>query len=328
MGGSESSLILMAKALRELGHNVIVFNMRDEDLVADSGVEYRSNKNLNEYFSKFRPKLHIAWRHNIKLTNAPTYCWCHDLYMPTAETVQNFDKILALTPFHKNYLMAKQGLRSDKILVTRNGLVIDKLNGALRKPKNPNKLVWMSSLDRGLDRCIPMLDLVREEFPDIELHIYYGIENLYNYGLGSLADHLKSLFATRPWIKYHGFTEQTQMFSEVSDAVVWPHTASFIETFCLTALEMLELGVFPVTRSLGALADTLKEANEKGDAILLDHGCVTPEETAKWAEAVKWALRNKSWEKMRKFDLDHHDWKVVATEWMEFMLPGAVNASA
>ncbi len=321
-GGSETALIQMARLLKEkTGRTVKVFAMRNDDLVADSGVEYLSNKNLSDYFSKNKPKVHVQWRHNIKLTNAKSYLWCHDLFTPTVESGLNADKFLALSPFHKNYTMALQGLPEDKIIVTRNGIDPSKFN-YVRKPKNPNKFVYMSSPDRGLDRAMMVMDLVRKEFPDAELHVYYGIENLYKYGpaMAALADKLKGMMSDRPWVKYHGFTEQNKMYEEVSDAVVWIHPCNFIETYCISALECLANGIFPVTRRLGALADTLKDAEKKRQAILIDHQTWDDEAfwLKKYADACCRVVLNRQWENI-EFDLDENSWANIADTWIEFM---------
>ena len=318
LGGSETALVQMSKLLKLLtGRPVKVFNMREDDFIAESGVEYISNKRLNEYLSKKLPFIHIAWRHNIKLTNARTYLWCHDLVTGTVESVQNFDKIICLSDFHKNYVMAKQNVSPDKIYLSRNGIDPKKFMIA-RKEKNPNKIVWMSSPDRGLDRCILIMDEVRKIFPDLQLHVYYGLENLYKYGLQDLAEKLKQMMSEREWIKYHGFTEQSKMYFEVSDAVVWLHPANFIETFCITAIEMLELGIYPVTRRLGALANTLSNAESKGQAILLSHGANNENEIKEYAEKTIEVLNKKSWE-LVNLDLEKYSWLSVAKEWIEEM---------
>lgn len=324
-GGSETALIEMARNLKAItGRPVKVFNPRKEDFVAESGVEYISNTKLNKYLSENKPHTHIAWRHNIKVTNAPTYLWCHDLFTSTVESVHNFDKIMCLTPFHKNYVKGLQGVPDEKIVVTRNGINPEKFKFE-RKPKDPNKIVWMSSPDRGLDRCMQVMDVVRKEFPDIELHVYYGIEGLYKYGphMSALADKLKGMMAERPYVKYHGFTEQKKMYQEVSDAVIWLHPCNFIETSCITAMEMLALGVFPVTRRLGGLMDTLKEAEQKRQAILLDNEssdvhAFSEKDLKMYADATCRALLNRQWENI-DFDLEKHSWASVAREWADFM---------
>lgn len=320
LGGSETALVQMAKLLKEkTGRPVKVFNTREDDLVSESGVEYISNKKANEYFVNFKPHTHIAWRHNIRLSKAPTYLWGHDLFTPTTENVHNFDKFLCLSPFHKDFTIGRQGVPAEKIVVTRNGIDLKKL--AVEKvAKNPNKLVWMSSPDRGLEKAMLVCDEIKKFKPDIELHVYYGIENLYKYGpqMSALADKLKTMMAERPYVKYHGFTEQKKMYQDVSDAVIWLHPCNFIETFCITALEMLALGIYPVTRRLGALANTLHEAESKGMATMLSHDAVTEVEIRAYADATLAALNNKSWEDIN-IDMSRHDWSQVADEWIDMM---------
>lgn len=323
MGGSETALIEMAKWLKKFtGRPVKVFNMRSQNLVAESGVEYISTNHLNEYFAKNEPAIHFAWRHNVKLTNARTFLWGHDLTTPTVESVHNFNKMLCLTPFHRDYTHATQGVPYEKIIVTRNGIDPEKfrLSSLDFVEKNPNKIVWLSSPDRGLDRAIRVMDIVREHIPDATLDVFYGLDNLYKYGLGARADEMKKMMSERPWINYHGFTEQKKMARMIKDASVWLHCCDFIETFCITALESLASGIFPITRSLGALANTLEEAKSKEMAVLLDHDCITYEEHCAYASEVVKAIKNKSWEKI-KFNPEKYAWSQVAKEWiMEFSL--------
>lgn len=318
IGGSETALVQMARLIREkTGRVVKVFNMREQDMVASSGVEYISTKKTNEYFSKFKPRAHIAWRHNIKITNAKTYLWAHDLVTPTVESVNNFDKMLCLTDFHKQYTMAKSGVSPEKIILTRNGIDPDKFPKE-KKAKDPNKFVYTSSPDRGLDGAMLVMDEVRKEFPDARLEIYYGTENLRKYGLFALADKIDQMLAARPWVINHGFTEQTQMYRELADAAVWIHPATFIETYCITALEMQALGVFPVTRRLGALANTLADAEARRGAILLDHAAVTPEEVKAYANACCRAVLNRQWNNV-SLDMNANSWSAVADAWVKQM---------
>ena len=133
-----------------------------------------------------------------------------------------------------------------------------------------------------------------------------------------MANKIDAMMVERPWVKYHGFTEQSKMFSEVSDGSIWIHPCNFIETFCITALEMLALKVFPVTRKLGALANTLAEAESKGMAILHDFDCNSPEAVLKYAESVKKVLNEKAWERV-SLDIDKHSWRSIAKEWVKEM---------
>lgn len=315
MGGSETALIEMAKWLKKLtGRPVKVFNMRDSTLVAESGVEYISAQHVKQYFARFEPAIHIAWRHNERLTKAPSYLWCHDLMIPAVERGLNQDKVLSLSPFHRDFLSGAQGVDKSRILLTRNGIAPEKWDGIPQGEKNPLKFVYASSPDRGLDRVMAILDIVREKYP-VELHVYYGLENLYKFGQADLANRLKQMMSDRPWVHYHGFTEQKQMYVQCADAAVWLHCNDFIETFCITALEMLVNGVYPITRRWGAIQDTLKVAEERGMARLLDIDSVTPDEHKVWAaEAIK-AIETKAWENV-KVDPAMFAWSEVAREWI------------
>lgn len=322
LGGSETALVQMAKELKAItGRPVKVFNVRDSEFTAKSGVEYIPNRKVNEYFSKKKPRAHLAWRHNIQLTKAKTYLWAHDLFTQTVEAKQNFDKMLCLSEFHKNLTMGKCGVPEKNIIVTRNGITPEKFIFD-RPKKNPNKFVYMSSPDRGLYGAILIVDEVRKVFPEVELHCYYGMENLRKYGLVDLADKIEALLPSRPWVKMHGFTEQAQMYREVADAVVLCHPATFIETYCITMLEMLALGVYPVTRRLGALQDTLAEAEAKGMATLLESDnlthYITPEEVHKYAAACIEVVQQEKWKNI-DFDMNENSWHAVAKTWVKQM---------
>lgn len=316
MGGSETAAIEMATHLRELtGLPVKIFAPRAQYLIGSSGVEYIPVQQVTNYFAKYKPRLHIAWRHNIRLTNAPTYLWCHDLYVPGVEQVQNFDKILCLTPFHARYVRAMQGLPEDKILVTRNGINPGRF--WYKREKDPNKVVFPSSPDRGLERAIKVMDKIREQHPSMELHVFYGVEHLDKYGLKDLRERLQKMMAERPWVKYHGATQQDKLTTHLKEAVIWLHPCDFIETSCITAMEMLACGVYPVTRRLGGLRDTLAQAERDGMATLLDHDCITEQEFEAYTQATLKAIAEKAWERV-EINVDDYSWRSVALEWVKY----------
>jgi glycosyltransferase involved in cell wall biosynthesis len=236
--------------------------------------------------------------------------------------------MLCLTPFHKRFVMASQGVSSDKITVTRNGIKPNRFEDAdfasATNPylarKNPNKIVFPSSPDRGLDRAMIVLDEVRKTYPDIELHVFYGIEHLHKWGHAELQQRLKTMMEARPWVKYHGATQQDVLMDHFKEAAIWLHPCDFIESSCITAMEMVCAGVYPVTRRLGGLQDTLAIAEHKNMATLLDSDCVTPEEFQLYVNATLKALDEKAWERvsMNAKDLS---WSSVAQEWVDQIFP-------
>lgn len=236
---------------------------------------------------------------------------------PGAEQVENFVKILALTPFHKEYLQSMQGIPEDKIHVTRNGIVPDRFLGIDVEKKDPFKFVWPSSHDRGVDRAIRILKKVRETYPEVKLHVFYGYENLYKYGLGHLADRVKALIEeNKDWVIYHGATEQKAMIEHFKTAAYWLYPSDWIETSCITASEVLCSRVYPIVRRIGGVVDTLAHAESLGMASLVDSECVTDAEHERFVTATLDAISQNSYRHV-KINAEDLSWEKVAREWLD-----------
>ena len=321
LGGSETAAVEMAKHLAsQTNRKVIVFNDRDEPLHMKHGalgVEYRPSKEAMEYFKKWKPKIHIAWRHNIKLTDAKTYLWCHDLVTPGAENTSVYEKIICLSDFHKNYVQSCQAIPDEKIWISRNGIEPARFFKEMPK-RQYGKVIWSNSPDRGLEHAIDIMDKVHEQIPMAELHIFYGWENLYKYGLAEKADMLKAMVEARPWIKYVGNVDQARLTREVASSDVWIYPATFIESYCISALESLCCGTWSVARDIGALHNTLAEAKKLGMCDLVDIDPTTIEGKQEYARLVIEAIIEQKHDRV-KVDPKKFAWASVASEWIKEM---------
>lgn len=310
-GGSETACIQMAHHLKALtGKKVKVFNIRQQNKVCSDGVEYLNiQAEAVHYFKDYKPKLHVAWRHNMKFTDGKTVVWAHDLIAPGMENVAQYDKFLTLSEFHKDYVTGLHGLPAEKVHVTRNGIDLKKFPEPTTK--NPHKIIWPSSPDRGLEKVIQVLDVVRETFP-VELHVFYGFNNMRQMGVDtSLFD---SLIKDRPWIKVHGNLEHSKLLEQYKDAALWVYPTDFLETFCINALETVKMGVYPIVRNWGALPCTLKGL----PATLVEKECVTQSQVQEWAHEVVKAIKERIWDRIvpEQFIGEHYDWQAVAKEWL------------
>ena len=318
-GGSETALIEVAKGIKTLMPNrrVIVFNDREKVDVMPSGVEYRPSNQMHEYFGKFEPEAHFAWRHNVKITSAPTYLWCHDLFTPGGEVHANYRRHICLSNFHKEYAQTIQNIPGGKIHVSRNGINKHRFHD---RPKNPNKIVFPSSPDRGLECAIDIVrDARQESGKDLELHVYYGFEHLHKYGpqMAALADRLAQKIKDNPWIRYHGKLDQDTLAKELCEAAIWLYPANFIETYCITALEAMYAKCFPIVREIGALRDTVRPFADRHMAQLIYHrDPYTDDGRKSWVSAVLEAIRHEMW---TRIDMDGFDysWLGVATDFIQ-----------
>lgn len=316
LGGSETAAVEMSMHLKKLtGKRVIIFQERSNDWTAESGVEYKHAHELHGYFRKYKPKLHIAWRHASKFTNAYTVLWSHDLITPGVENHQNYDHILALSEAHKNMIIGQAGIPEEKIIITRNGIDPSRFNLKNNIDKEYGRVIWPNSPDRGLEWAIKVMDLVVKEIPEATLHVYYGLENLKKFGLKDKAESLEKMFNTRRWLRYHGNVPQDRLAQDFMKSEVWLYTSNFFETFCITALESMASGAWPVLRKFGALKDTLSPAIKKDMCDIID--CDMNDDVVPlFAEKVVEAIKQSKWKKM-DFGPEQFSWEGVAKEWIQ-----------
>jgi len=319
VGGSETAAIEMSKALAKItASKVIIFNKRKDTKVYESGVEYRPIEKLNEYFAAHKPRLHIAWRHSFKITDAKTVVWSHDLVTPGGERHELYDKYICLSDFHSNFVRNSLNVPKEKIWITRNGIRPNLFEDMVEGVKNPYKIVFPSSPDRGLEECLNVLDLVRREIPEIELHTFYGTANMEAMGQKSLAAHFTKLCKDRPWVKTHGNVKQSELINHYQTAAYWIYPTNFFETFCITALETALCGVMPIVRDYGALKGTLKPWH--GNCEIVNRPCKTVDDIVYWAEIVAGHIKARNFTQMPDIEIKSFAWEEVAREWVAELL--------
>lgn len=318
-GGSETAAIEVAKELAlKTKRKIKLFQPRAKREVMPSGVEYLPMDALRGYITNVRPKAVINWRHPTRLSEAPTVVWCHDLLCPNASPADKYDKIFALSEFHKNYLHQVQGISKDKITLLTNG--INPADFPADCERNPNKIIFSSSPDRGLDRAIRIVEAARKQSGlDLTLDCFYGFENMRKSGQPQWikqADDIEAMIAERPWVHYHGFVNKQTLMRHFQESAVWIYPANFIETYCITAIEALAAGAYPIVRDMGALKYTMKEAIEKDMCEFVSTDCETDAEVGIWANRVVEAVIERKWERV-KIDKQDYTWGKVADRFIE-----------
>lgn len=312
-GGSETAAIEVARWIKKkTNRNVKIFHPRKRREVMPSGVEYIPHSELTGYIQNIEPKAHIAWRHSFKLTNAKSFVWCHDLQCPGAEQAENYDKIVALSGFHKEYLKETNGVPEEKIVVGFNGInPKDFEDPAIEK--NSLKVVFSSSPDRGLSQTIEIVKKAREiSGLDIKLDAFYGFSNMRKSGLGAWADEIEAkIKENADFVTMHGNVSKRVLVKHFKEAAVWLYPADFIETYCITAIEALCAGTWPIVRDMGALKYTMKEAIQKGCCDVLTPEAVGEANVGIWANTLVEAIVDKKWRRVDVCPQDY-SWEKVA----------------
>jgi glycosyltransferase involved in cell wall biosynthesis len=312
-GGSETAAIEVARWIKQkTKRRVKIFQERKARAVMASGVEYEPVSELNGYLKNVEPFAHIAWRHPVRLTKAKTYAWCHDLELRGANPCQ-VDKVIALSEFHKHYLKEVSLVPEDKIILGFNG--IDPADFEQEATRDPLKVVFSSSPDRGIIQSIDIVKAAREiSGKDIKLHCFYGVHNMRKMGMNEWADRImKHIEDHKDFVVYHGNVQKKVLIKHFMEAAVWLYPADFIETYCITAIEAVCAGAYPLVRRMGALPYTLKDALQNGMATMLDIEAIEgdPATTGLWAHHLVECLLEKRWERVR-IPAETKSWEKVA----------------
>ncbi len=311
-GGSETAAIEVARWIKKkTGRRVKIFQQRSAISTMPSGVEYLPVEELKGYLNNIEPYAHIAWRHPSRLTWAKSFIWCHDLQCPGASQAQNYDKIVALSEFHKNYLIETNGVPKDKIVLGYNGINPDDFN-VEHEPRDPLKVVFSSSPDRGLVQSIDIVKKARElSNLDIKLHCFYGTENLRKMGHTDWANAIEQKIKDNDFVVYHGMVPKKTLMKHFFESAVWLYPADFIESYCITAIEALACGTWPIVRDMGALKYTMKEAIEKNMCDVLTAEVKDEASVLTWAKALVSAIEEKKYERVM-IERSDYSWERVA----------------
>lgn len=318
IGGSEEAVIYLSKELTKLGYKVTVFNDCAEMSGTYDGVEYLpwQAMSLNDKFN-----IMISWRgHDLRDVKAEKkFVWLHDVPNHntfTVESIKHIDKILVLSNYHRSLLPSF--VPDDKVFITSNGINLEDFfdKGIIR---NPKRMIYTSSYDRGIEHLLKIWEDVRKEVPDAELHIYYGW-NTYDEMVKKGVRNPKFKEIMLPYMTQEGVFEQGRvghklLVKELQMSGLWVYPSHFEEISCISAMKAQASGCVPVCTNYAALAETVKAG------IVIEGNCKNEETIQKFKEEVIAILKDgKKQEKIRKEVLTHKTefgWNTVAKKWHE-----------
>lgn len=321
IGGSELMLLEQAKRMAALGHNVRVYNSCGSSGIYD-GVQYH----LTESFKDLTCDVLIVSRRadmlgdqfNVKAKLK--LLWVHDILAAgaTNELLLKADKILALSEWHKQFLIANHHLHPDHVIVTRNGIDLNRFNKKVTR--NRFKCVNSSSPDRSWPILLDVWPQIKNQVPQAELHLYYGFKNWAFVAqhdprqmdlINRLQQQIRSMSSLG--VVFHDRVNQQELADELLGSGVWTYPTWFSETSCITAMEMQAAGLRMVTSNIAALKETAGSR-----AVLLDGEWTSPEYQQKFVENVVKALNNyndSDREELQKYAREHFSLDELAKDW-------------
>jgi len=281
VGGSETYIIEHSRHIQKSGlFDVYVFcNCLEEENF--EGVIY---KPLSDYYSfikqnyihtcivsrysEYLPVTFKGWTENV-------YLVVHDL-TPTGIVIpldKKLKKIFCLTEWHVDYFT--------QIFPSLKNITVPFYYGIdFSKFKNENitfngqndnisfkqdyKFIYSSFPNRGLLELLQMWPKIFEFQPQASLHIYCDIDGKWvNQVQGEMMNKIRQLFIeygvteNKMNIYYHGWVNKQTLSEAWLSSDIWFYPCTFMETFCLTALEAALTKTLVITNNLAALQNTV-----------------------------------------------------------------------
>ncbi|KIX13554.1 glycosyltransferase family 4 protein [Dethiosulfatarculus sandiegensis] len=330
LGGSETALVQVARALAQRGHRVMVFCRCPAPGVYHD-VVYKDRSELvkaapRECFdvlivSRFFTALDLPLQAGLRVL------WNHDILDKPGALAGRMDQLdlcLVLSRYHARDYALNLPECASKLVNTRNGLDLDILaRASAGAERDPKRMIYVSRPERGLqlllDRIWPRL---KKRFPDLTLEVcgYEVDDTEIHPRLKEQYREIAGLLASAQDVHVLGGLPKEQYYQTLASSGMLLYPCVFPEISCIAALEAQALGTPLVTSNEFALTETVAapeflvsgkpgsqeyvEAYLERAVELLD----SPERTRDLARQA----RDRIWA--------GHDWQVIAGEWERLFL--------
>lgn len=282
--GTEKTIIYLAEGFRRRNHRVFVASQPGKTRLVND-VQYWCEADLHRHapamewdliigasylhfqkmFEAYTYKKSVLWMHNTTY-----FSWWKGESLPLDEQSrlsQNIDHVVCLTEAHRRCVRSTYPAFRDKCTVIGHGIDLapyKTIEPAMHKKGDADALftnmvfVYTSHPDRGLGTLLSMWERISRSFVGAELLIFHP-----KYGSASM-DKYAQRVGTLTNVTVMGACDTATLHAHLKRADYWIYPCTYNETFCCSALEAMACEAIPITTTVGALEEVVRE---KGIAL-------------------------------------------------------------
>ena len=255
-----------------------------------------------ECFKKFSCRKLIIMAHDTYLLNNLIGSNKSDTLI-IEENINKIDSCVCLTEYHKQLYSSRYPLLQNKINIINNGIVN---NRAGENIKVKNSFIYSSCAERGLERLLELWPEILSVLPDATLNIC----SYNNFPTNDSEEKMQNTINKyAESIKHLGKLNQTELYGLMKKSEFWLYPCCFLETSCITGMELLMHEVICLYYPIGGLSDTMKDYG-----LQVNHGTEI---------STLMGLTESDKQNIRKRGLEYANdcsWKNRSIEWIKLFL--------
>ncbi len=340
LGGSESSIVYMARELVRAGHPTTVY----ANCPAPGDYEGVSYKHYHQFFTDC---YRMPWDALISFRSLDPFLigrvaprmifWTGDAFDQPAlnnfghhSLQENIDRIFCVSEWHRQTFIEAFGVPEQKVIASRNGFNPEFIPPNIERDRF--RSAYTSTPFRGLEILLKMFPELRCSIPGLSLDVFSSMKV---YGWTSDQDRAAfgDLYASaaQPGVCLHGSVSQPALAASLAETAFLLYPNTYDETSCIAAIEAQACGVVVITSAKAALKETVVDGITgfciKGDPKTAEYQYEFIRTVVGLSENRERLLRISAAARARAWKI--YTWASVAADWTAILteLPGQhINA--